>query len=180
MMHGRSAEFSRLQGASVLQLIPTSRGRTAVGVDCEQWTGSNRPPFSLDPMNITARVFQLADFPIDVVYHSIGSIPMERYFLGIMRYLVSGVNSIKPYIKIDRPLKLAIGRLSSNQDFLGVLHSSRRESLLRMKSDISESFRTALLPKARDLETQLERIFQRRFTVRELRHLAVGVTQKLH
>jgi hypothetical protein len=52
-----------------------------------------------------------------------------------MRYLVSGVSSIKPDIKIDRPLKLAIGRLSLNQLFLGVLYSPRRESLLQAKSD---------------------------------------------
>jgi hypothetical protein len=35
LMHGLSAEFSRLQGASVLQLIGTRRRRTAVGADCE-------------------------------------------------------------------------------------------------------------------------------------------------
>jgi hypothetical protein len=35
-------------------------------------------------------------------------------------------------------------------------------------------------PKARDFETQLERIFQRRLRVRELRHLAVRVARKLH
>jgi hypothetical protein len=68
---------------------------------------------------------------------------------------------------------------SSNQFFLGVRHSPRRESLLQGKSDISESRRTAMLPKARDLGAQLERIFQRRLTVRELRHMAVRVAQKL-
>jgi hypothetical protein len=159
LMHGLSAEFSRLQGASVLHLIATPRGRTSFSIDCEQWTGSDRTPFSLDPMNIAARVFQLADLPIDVVYQSIDPIPMQRYVLEIMRYLVSGVSPIKLYIKIDRPLKLAIGRLSSNQLFRGVPHSPPRESLFRGKSDISESLRTAVLPKACDLQTQLERIF---------------------
>jgi hypothetical protein len=110
-MHGLGAEFSRLQGASVLQLIASPRRRTSVGIDCEQSRGSNRAPFSLDPMNIAARVFQLADLPIDAVHQSIDPIPMGQYLFEIMRYLVSGVSSIKPYIKIDRPLKLFIGRL---------------------------------------------------------------------
>jgi hypothetical protein len=136
-LHGLSAEFSRLQGASVLQLIGTRRRRTSFGVDCEQWAGSNRQPFSLDPMNIGARVFQLADLPIDVVHQSIDLIPMEQYLFEIMRCLVNGVSPIRPYIKINRPLKVAIGQVSSNQIFFAVLHSPRRESLLHGKSDIS-------------------------------------------
>jgi hypothetical protein len=98
-MHSLSGEFSRLEGVSVLRLIATPRRRTSVGIDREQWMGSNRAPFSLDPMNIAARVFQLADLPIDVVYQRIDPIPMERYLLGIMRYLVSSVSPIKPYFK---------------------------------------------------------------------------------
>jgi hypothetical protein len=69
---------------------------------------------------------------------------------------------------------------SSNQLFLEVLHSPRWESLLQGKSDISESLRTVVLPKARDLQTQLERTFQRRLTVGKLRHLTVRGARKLH
>jgi hypothetical protein len=49
---------------------------------------------------------------------------------------------------------------SSNQFFLAVLHSPRPESLLQGKSDISESLRTAVLPKARDLETNWSEYFR--------------------
>jgi hypothetical protein len=83
-MHGLSAEFPRLQAANVLQLIATQRRRTSVGVDYEQWTGSNCAPFSLDPMNIAARVFQLVDLPTDVAYQSIDPVPMEWHLLEIM------------------------------------------------------------------------------------------------
>jgi hypothetical protein len=75
---GLATEFLKPQGGNVLHLVAVARRRTSVGVDCDTWGQSAPSFFFLEPMDIAARVFELADLPIDIVYQS-----MDGYLLEI-------------------------------------------------------------------------------------------------
>jgi hypothetical protein len=71
-------------------------------------------------MDIRARVFELADLPIDIVYHSIDDVGMDGYLLEITGCLYKGISPIKPYSRIAGDQKQCVKSLSSNQLLLGV------------------------------------------------------------
>jgi hypothetical protein len=51
-------------------------------------------------MDIAARVFALADLPIDIVHQSMDDVGREHYLLEIASCLYKGISPIKPYCPI--------------------------------------------------------------------------------
>jgi hypothetical protein len=135
---GLAAEFWKLQGGNVLHLVAVARRRTSVGVDCDPWGQSAPSFFSLEPMDITARVFELTDLPIDIVCQSINDVGMNGCLLEIAGCLYEGISPIKPDCPIAGDQKHLVKLFSSNQLFLGAFQSPRRDTLLHAKSDFSQ------------------------------------------
>jgi hypothetical protein len=123
VISGLATEFLKLQRGNVLHLVAVARRRTSVGVDCDFWGQSAPSFFSLEPMDIAARVFELGDLPIDIVYQSINNVSMNGYLLEIAGCLYEGISPIKPYCLFAGDQKQRVKSLSSNQLFLGVFQS---------------------------------------------------------
>jgi hypothetical protein len=119
---GLAAEFLKLQGGNVLHLVAVARRGTSVGVDCDPWGQSDPSFFSLESMDIAARVFELANLPIGIAYQNIDDTGMDDYLLEIAGCLYEGINQIKPYCPIAGDQKQRVKSLSSNQLFLGVFN----------------------------------------------------------
>jgi hypothetical protein len=169
---GLATEFLKLQGGNVLHLVAVAKRRTSVGVDCDPWTQSNPSCFSLDPMEIAARVFELADLPIDIVYQSTDGIGIDAYLSEIAGCLREGSGPGKPYSPIAGNRKQQVRTLSSNQLFLGVFQSPRREALLEAKSGAMQSLDLARRISFEQAEARLKRIFNRRMNLVDLRQIA--------
>jgi hypothetical protein len=88
-------------------------------------------------MDITARVFELTDLPIDLVYQSVDGIGMNVYLSEIVGCLHEGLSPMKPDGPIAESRKQHIRALSSNQFFLNVCRSSRRDTSLQAISEVS-------------------------------------------
>jgi hypothetical protein len=91
-------------------------------------------------MDITTRVFELADLPIDLVYQSMDGIDMNVHLSEIAQCLHEGLSPMKPDSPIAESRKQHGRELSSNQLFLNVCQSPRRDTLLQAKSEPSLNF----------------------------------------
>jgi hypothetical protein len=141
-----AAEFLKLQGGDVLHLAVVAGRRTSVGVESDP-SGQSAPSFfSLEPMDIAARLFELADLPIDIVYQSIDDVGIDGALLEIAGCLYEGIGPTKRYYPIAGDQKQRVKSLSSNQLFVVVFQSSQRDTLLeifrnRIFSGITDTFR---------------------------------------
>jgi hypothetical protein len=160
-----ATQFLKLQAGNVLRVVAVSRRRTSVGVYCNRWTQSSPSCISLDPMDISARVFELADFPIDLVYQSMDGIDMNVYLSEIAGCLHEGLSPMKTYGPRAENRKQQARALSSNQLFLNVCQSPRRDTLLQAKSEASLFFDLARTTSFKQLEARLKQIFNRRLNL---------------
>jgi hypothetical protein len=65
-------------------------------------------------MDIAARVFELADLPIDIVYQSIDDVGLDAYLLEIAGCLYEGISPIKAHCPIAGDQKQCVKSFSSN------------------------------------------------------------------
>jgi hypothetical protein len=114
----------KLQEGNVLYLVAVAKRRTSVGVDCDPWGQSAPFFFSLEFMDIAARVFELADLPIDIIYQSIDNVGMYGYLLEIAGRLYEGISPTKPYCPIAGDHKQCVKSFFLSQVFLGAFNPS--------------------------------------------------------
>jgi hypothetical protein len=158
---GLATEFLTLQGRNVLYLVAVSRRRTSVLVDSNPWTQSSQSRISLDPMDMTARVFELSGLPIDLAYQRMDGIDMNIYLSQIAGCLHEALSPMKPYNPLAESRKQRTRALSSNQLFPNVCQSPRRDTLLQAKSEASLFFDLSRTTSFEHLEARLKQIFNR-------------------
>jgi hypothetical protein len=118
-----AAELLKLHGENTLQPVAAAGRRTSVGMDCEPRTQIDPSCLDLDPMNVTACVFELAGLPISLVYQGADDVPRDRYLSEVAGMLHAGMSPLKLYSPVSGSRKQHIKLLSSNQLFLGVFQS---------------------------------------------------------
>jgi hypothetical protein len=121
------------------------RRRTSVGGDREPRTQVDPSCLDLDPMNVTACLFELAGLPISPVCRGPDDIPRDRYLSEITEILHAWIRPLKPYSPISGSPKQRVKSLSLNQLFLSVFQSHRRDSLIQAKSETSKHLQLSSL-----------------------------------
>jgi hypothetical protein len=123
-------------------------------------------------MDISARVFEVADFLIEIVDQSRDGTGIDAYLLEIGGCVLEGNGPRKPSRPIARNSKQQVRTLSSNEPFLGVFQSRRRDALFEAKSKVTQPIDFARWISFEQPEVRLKQIFNRRLNLVDLRDIA--------
>jgi hypothetical protein len=97
--------------------------------------------------------------------------PTREYLREILEIIRAGSIPSKPHVPVNKERKQCVKSLSIRQLFLGMYDSPTRDSLIRCKHDMPESFGSDFV------EDRLRKLYKHRPNVAALRQLVVLMAQ---